>query len=456
MISFENISKTNIHYRILYGYVNFVHNFIYYSRYYVLHKERIPHGEPVVAISNHQNGLTDALGILFSFRRDGRYVVFIARADIFRYKIAAILLRWLKIMPAFRSVDVGKEGLDDNAEIFNQSAKVLVNNGVVCLFPEAGHEDCHHLGTFKKGFARIAFKAAELTNFEKRIHILPMSNHYSDYFGVQNKLIIAIGEPFTFEDLYETYRQHPQRAQKILTDRAREKVKDLMLDIEDKSLYEEYNLLRTLYDRNYLRKRKKSVRYFPNLLAADKEIVASINRLREENPPRYDRLLKTAKEYGRLLDKIYLRDWIFRQKLSFGTFLLRFLLALLVIPFIIYGFVFNAIPFNTSTFFTRRIKDQMLHSSFHFVIGVLFAFPIWYMILFVTAWYMTGKLWMALLFLVTLPISLIIYIHSKIIVGKQFNRFRRFRFWFRGDRFYLRAIELRKEIVAMLDELLPA
>ncbi len=453
MISFDNVNKPNLKYTLLYKYVNIVHKYIFYRRYYVLHKERIPKNEPVVAISNHQNGLSDALGILFAFKKDGRYPVFIARADIFKKEIAAKLLRFLRIMPAFRAVDVGKEGLDDNDAIFNKSAEILIENGVVCLFPEAGHEDCHHLGTFKKGFARIAFSAAEAAGFSKPIHILPMSNHYSDYFGMRNKLIITIGEPFTFEDLYDVYKEHPQRAQKMLADRAREKVKVLMLDIEDKELYQEYDTLRTVYDKEYLKKQGLSSSYFPNILEADKKIVASIDKFREKDLEKFHTLMNQAKEYCRMLDKLHLRDWIFSQKLSFGTFLLRCLLAILLIPFIVYGFVNNFIPFNASTLITRRIKDQMLHSSFHFVMGALFAFPLWYIILFIVMWCVSGLWWVSLIYLISLPLSLVIYIHSKVIVKKQYNRFRRFRFWFRGNRFYLRAIELRKEIVKTMDKI---
>ncbi|MDR1673139.1 MAG: 1-acyl-sn-glycerol-3-phosphate acyltransferase [Bacteroidales bacterium] len=452
MISFEHINKPNIKYTLLYHYIRFVHNYIYYQRYYVLHRKRIPRNAPVIAISNHQNGLTDALGILFAFTKDGRYPIFIARADIFKHKIAAILLRWLRIMPAFRSVDVGKAGLDGNDAIFNKSAEILTENGVICLFPEAGHEDCHHLGTFKKGFARIAFNAEEMLHFAKPVYILPMSNHYSDYFGVQNKLIITVGDPFTFEDLYDIYKTHPQRAQKLLTDRAREKVKALMLDIENKKLYEEYDTLRTMYDKQYARKIGQSTRWFPNVFEADKKIIAAIDSLRKQDPDKFQALMTQAKEYSHLLDKLHLRDWIFRQKFSFGTFLLRCLWAILLIPFIVYGFINNVIPFNTSTLVTRRIKDQMLHSSFHFVIGVLFAFPIWYLFLFFTVWFFTGVWYIAAGYLVSLPLSLIIYIHSKIIVKKQFYRFNRFRLWFRGNRFYRRAVELRQEIIRTMDD----
>jgi len=454
MISFENINKPNWKYTLMHKYVNPIHNYIFYRRYYVLHSERIPKNEPVVAICNHQNGLSDALGILFAFRKDGRYPVFIARADIFKKEIAAKGLRFLRIMPAFRAVDVGKEGLEGNDEIFNKSAQILVeDNGVVCLFPEAGHEDCHHLGTFKKGFARIAFSAAEATNFEKAIQILPMSNHYSDYFGARNKLIITIGEPFTFEDLYDLYKQHPQRAQKLLADRARERIKSMMLDIEDKDLYEEYDIIRRIYSKEYVKKQGLSGRYFPNIFEADKKIVSALDEFRTGDNEKFNTLMTQAKEYSRILEKLHLRDWIFGQKLSFGTFLLRCLLAILVIPFMIYGFIVNFIPYNASTLVTRRIKDQMLHSSFHFAMGALFSFPLWYLISFIAAWCITGIWWIALIYLISLPVSLVLYIHSKIIIKKQYNRFRRFRFWFRGNRFYLRAIELRKEIVGTVEKL---
>ena len=453
MINFDNINKPNFKYTLLHKYVNFVHNYIFYRKFYVLHKERIPKEKPVVAICNHQNGLSDALGILFSFKKDGRYPIFIARADIFKKQIAAKLLRFLRIMPAFRSVDVGTGGLDGNDAIFNKSAEVLTENGVVCLFPEAGHEDCHHLGTFKKGFARIAFNAAEMTDFKEPIYVQPISNHYANYFRVRTKLIITFGEPFTFEDLYDIYKQHPQRAQKLLADRAREKVDALMLDIVDKDLYEEYDIIRTIYDKELVAKEGKSSSYFPNLLEADKKIVASLDAFRKEDEKQFNTLMKQATEYSRLLDKLHLHDWIFRQKFSFGGFLFRFVLAILVIPFVIYGFFINFIPYNLSTLITRRIKDQMLHSSFHFVVGTLFAFPLWYLILFIAAWVTTGIWWIALIYLISLPLSLVIYFHSKIMVKKQFNRLRRVRFLFRGNRFYLRAVELREEIIKAVSKI---
>lgn len=137
MISFEDIHKPSWKYSALRPYIELVHNYVFYRNFYVLHRERIPKDKPIVAISNHQNGLSDALGILFSFSKDKRNPVFIARGDIFKNKIAAKGLYFLRIMPAFRRQDVGYTDVKHNDEIFDQAATILNDNGVVALFPEA-------------------------------------------------------------------------------------------------------------------------------------------------------------------------------------------------------------------------------------------------------------------------------------------------------------------------------
>jgi len=455
MISFNNISKFNLKYELLYAYVHFVHNFIFYKKYTVLHAERIPSGVPVVAISNHQNGLSDALGILFAFSKDGRRPVFIARADIFRKTLWAKLLRFLKIMPAFRATDAWAGGdVSENTAIFNLSAKILADeNKVVCLFPEAGHQDVRTLGTFKKGFARIAFQAAEMLNFEKPVYILPMGNHYSNYFSFQSNLLISIGEPFEFSDLYPVYKEHKEKAQKMLADRARPIVEKLMLNIKDAEHYEQYDMLRNLYDRELIKKQGKKVSYFPNMLAADKTIVAAIENLEKENPQKFKTLMDKTLQYIRNTEKLHLRDWIFAQKLSFVGTLWRFVLCLIALPFITFGFVNNFIPFNASTLITRKIKDPMLHSSFHFVMGTLFTFPLWYLLIFLTL-VIFVKWWIALIYIVSLPLSLILYLRGKIMWIKLYNRLRRFRFVFTGNKIFRESVELRKEIVKILREIL--
>ena len=453
MISFENINKPDWRYNILYAYVHVMHNFVYYRKFYVLNRDRIPKDKPVVAISNHQNGLTDALGILYSFDKDGRHPVFIARADIFKREIAAKGLRFLRIMPAFRAMDVGTAGVGENQAIFNQSAKILTENGVVALFPEAGHQDCHHLGTFKKGFARIAFRAAEMMDFKKPVYIQPMSNHYDNYFSVQGKLIVTFGEPFEFTDLYELYKTQPHRAEKILTDRARVVVDDLMLDIKDKKYYEEYEMLCTIYGRQLMKEEHKSRHYFPNHLESSRSVVKMLDKCRETNPETFDEIMSIAHSYCHSLDKMHLRDWVFAQKLTTAGFLLRLLLCIVLAPILVTCWLLNIIPFSVSSFITRRIKDFMLHSSFHFAVGFLVSYPLWFVISGIVLGVVTGLWWLLPIYMVALPVSLLIYLRSKVLIKKVYNRVRRFRLWFRGNRYYFEAVDTRKKILEKFPEI---
>ena len=454
MIDFSNVDKPKLGYEVLYRYVRIVHNYIFYRKYHVLHADRIPKDKPIVAICNHQNGLSDALGIIFALHKDGRRPVFIARADIFKKEFIAKLLRYIRIMPAFRSQDNTTEGVGANAAIFNKSGQIVNNNGIVALFPEAGHQDDHHLGTFKKGFARIAFQAAEQSNFEKAIYIQPISNHYDNYYGMLRKLIITFGEPFEFSDLYELYKEHPQRAQKLLTDRARVKVRELMLDINNPEYYEEYDNIRNLYNEEYAKHCNKKPNHFPNLLESDKVIVEALNSLQTEEPEKFQKLMKQSMQYGRCLEKMHLRDWIMRKKLSTLGFFLRSLLTIFLAPFIVLGWVLNFIPYNASSLITRRIKDPMLHSSFHFGMGTLISFPLWYFIVFGIVWISTGIWWVALATLAFLPISLLIFAYGKILWKKLYNRVRRYRLWYHGNPIYKQASELRKEITKILNTII--
>ena len=456
MISFDKITKKNVKYELLYRYVRFAHNLIFYKKYQVENKHNIPKGKPIVAICNHQNGLSDALGILFAFSKDGRRPVFIARADIFRKELWAKLLRFLRIMPAFRKQDTwaGSGDVSENEKIFNISADIVAKeNNVVCLFPEAGHQDRHTLGTFKKGFARIAFKAAERTEFKKPIYILPMGNHYSNYFSFQSSLLMNIGEPFEFSDLYDLYKEQPERAQKILTDRARPKVEALMLNIKSEEYYEEYEMLCRVYCRNLIEKNGGNPNNFKERFWAKKRIVESIEHIEHNEPERFKELIGKTHRYVRLLEKFHLRDWIFRNEPTIGGSLLRFGVGMLLLPFVVAGFLINFLPFNASTLITRKIKDQMLHSSFHFVVGALFAFPLWYIISFLVLLIFV-RWWIALIFVALIPLSLVIYAYGKTVWRKLYDRLRRFQLWFKGNRFFREATDLRKDIIKDMQEIM--
>ncbi len=96
-------------------------------------KENVSKDRPVIFAPNHRNALLDALMLVYA-GYPLKQVVFLARADIFKQKFIAWILRGLRIIPVFRIRD-GKDNLNRNSEIFNNAASILKNNNPIAIFP---------------------------------------------------------------------------------------------------------------------------------------------------------------------------------------------------------------------------------------------------------------------------------------------------------------------------------
>ena len=89
-------------YRAFKSYVRFLVEKIYYRRTYYINKDNVPvDGTSLLVVSDHQNSMNDALGILMSI--EDRVVHFIVRADVFALStFADKFLRSIGLLPAFR------------------------------------------------------------------------------------------------------------------------------------------------------------------------------------------------------------------------------------------------------------------------------------------------------------------------------------------------------------------
>lgn len=452
-IDFSGINKKNFLYEIGYKYMHFVHNYVYYRQYRVNGKQNLPKDEGYLIISNHQNSLNDALGILFATGR--KHPVFIARADMFRTPMLAKIMKALKIMPAYRVRD-GVEELGKNEEIFRQSARIISEGDPIALFPEALHQNGRYLGVFKKGFARIAFETVEQSDFKMKLKIVPMANNYSDYFRFQSKLNMNIGEPFEFTELYDIYKTHPERARYLLAQKAHKAVEDLMVNLDDTENYDALETLCTIYRKEYIHDHK--LRPFNSITSeteADQAIANKLRECRKKDPGRYASLVEKAGEYGGLLNDLKLRDWIFtRRRHSYVSMIVRTVLWLLFIPIWLVCAVLNLIPFWTGYIFTRNVKDKLLHPSFHFAVGALITMPLWYLTVAVVIALVAHTWWYGAIALILLPFTIIIFSRSTGSLKKLVNRFRRSSFVSRKDKRFFKALDLRKQLVDDMDELM--
>lgn len=397
MIDFSHIDKFSRKYDIYNRYLKFCHNHIYYKQYRIVGKENIPpKGVPTLVIANHQNGLTDALVLLYMFD-DNRQPVFIARGDIFKNSIVARILYFLKILPTFRNRDGNRSDVRANNETFHIAAEVLNRKNTLVMFPEAAHQHGHYLGTFKKGFPRIAFTAEEYADYSLNLQILPVNIHYSDYYNFRSRVVITVDRPFGIRDFFDTYKKEPNQAYLDLNDYAREKVKAITID-EDPAFYVEYDQIRNMLHTQRLKEKGLNTHDLYLEKLEDMEIVAEIDRLKEEDRSRFKELMSEVDTYTAGLRKLGLRDWLINKPVSLLSLTVKTFLYLLGLPLFLFGWIHNILPFSFPRLLKRKIKDRQLHSSMNFAPGVVLTFPLMYLIWFILAWIISGKFWFALLY----------------------------------------------------------
>jgi 1-acyl-sn-glycerol-3-phosphate acyltransferase len=387
--------------------------YLYYRDYHVIGRENIPKkGHPLFVISNHQNGLMDALNVLFMFN-DQRQPVFIARGDLFKQDVVAKILRFFKILPSFRKGDGTFSDIRGNLSIFDLASQVLQNGHTLVMFPEATHQEGHYLGDFKKGFPRVAFSSEfRVTHHRLELQILPVSIHYEDYDAFRSRVVISVGQPFGLTPLRETYRQDPQKAYKQLNQLAKDRIKEMTLD-EGSTYFREYDTLRqlSLPRRIYPLTRNKLNLYAEKI--ADMQFVAALHNLRERHPSRFMTMMHEARLYQKGLRVSRLQNNHINQNITTKYLILQGLVLLLLLPIFLFSAIHNMLPYEIPGIINRYVSDKQMHASLSFALSTVLTFPITYFFIFLFCWNTTHHLLYALGYLIPVFLSLFFYHYYK-------------------------------------------
>lgn len=333
--------------------------------------EHIPHDKPVIFAPNHQNALLDALAIIFA----GNFQpVFLARADIFKNKIVAAVLRFLKIMPVYRIRD-GKETLDKNKGVFDQAVAILQNNHMLCLFPEASHIGMKSMLPHKKAIPRIVFAAAEATSFELDIQIVPVGINYTSYFGFRRSVDIRFGPPILARPYYNVYQDSGEnKASSMLRDAIFEALKKLVVHVPEKKLYPLYEQAFEMASAGVLHLNNMPQDDF---VTREQWLTEKISKRLQQAATDDNNPLATASQYKTLKTKLKLSEKGILPIVPM-QFFRQFILFVLTLPFTIWGALVNGLVFYLTRYpYRKKIEDPQFYSSFSFVLSLL-AYPLWY------------------------------------------------------------------------------
>ena len=384
-------------------YFQFVNSGLYFRKEHLVSIEKVPiDGTPLVIVSNHQNCLNDPLSVAMNLT--DRRINFIARANVFKNPVAGKFLRKIGLLPAYRMAYDGYASVAKNRATFDAAGQALCDGESVMLFPEAGHQNKRWLGTFKIAYLKIAFDAAEKFNFERDVMILPSANHYSNYFHARTDMLIRFGDPISLKPYYEKYKEEPRATMLEINEIVREKIKELMLHIEDLEHYDQIDFLReTGYGRKYAIEHGFNFNYLPSRLLSDQKLVSDLQEAYNQHPEEMEQVYADTAEFAAGLKKLGIRDWLFIRNPRWPMATLRALGLLLLLPLFIISIIPTGLLFLIPKIFLKAwIKDPMFHSSFHVGVSVFVSVPICFILPIVLLWVFTS-FWWALGYMVAFP-----------------------------------------------------
>ena len=446
----KSIDRFSLRYSTLKMYAIFAH-WIFYRRIEMKFRERIPRDRPVLLAPNHQNALMDAMAPLLTSGHDS---VFLARADIFKKKFVAGILRLFKILPVYRIRD-GASELGKNEKVFQEAMDVLLRKKCpVAIMPEGNHGNKRRLRPLVKGIFRVAFQAQEQFGEQPGVVIVPVGIDYSNYTNFRGKLFLQFGEPIEVNEYYNAYLENQPKTINTLRTRLAEEMRKYMIDIQSEDHYEMYMLLRNVYNDEMRKQTGHEKKTLYNRLVADQQMILKLHEIEHSEGEKIKALDKLCTTYREGVEDLGMRDWLFKHsRYSWMGLTMADLGMLALLPVFMYGLIANYFPYWFTAKISKKLKDPQFHSTFKYVIGLVL-FPIYYLILFIPVWIFIDPWWIKWAFLASLPLTGF-FAHTYFIWFKKLRSLWKFQLLTSRKDEQLESLKnLRKEIIRMVDNLI--
>jgi 1-acyl-sn-glycerol-3-phosphate acyltransferase len=391
----NNIEKYSARYALLKKVAGFWHNNVFYRKIIVIGRENINPDHHLIFAPNHQNALMDALAVLFTHKGQP---VFLARADIFKRKIVAAFLYFLKILPVYRIRD-GFSTLKSNDEIFRKTVDVIKNKNGLVILPEGDHEGFRRLRQLKKGICRIAFQADESTGFKLKIKIIPVGIEYSSYSRFRQILTVVYGKPIEISEFFQIYREAPEKALNELRDRLAAEIKKLMVHIESKEDYEAIDELRNLINGKFSDDIKT-----PKLFR-DRKLIEKLNQLHFSDHKKYERICSLSLQIKKDSESLNI-SYPLLEKKKHPLYLLigGILFLIFAFPVWLLGNIFTLTFLNIPDLQIKKIRDPQFHATIRYVMSLALAF-IFLPVYLILSLLLFAPWWLALIIFSTIPVS---------------------------------------------------
>jgi hypothetical protein len=134
--------------------------------------------------------------------------------------------------------------------------------------------------------------------------------------------------------------------------------------------------------------------------------VRKLDLLGEQNLEETAQIVNAVNLHHATIKRLEIRNWLFENPYGNAFKFLRNQITLLIgLPFFVFGFIFNAIPFFLIDKIVRKkVKDVAFWSTFFLILGIIL-FPLFYGIEFLIVTGFIPGIWLKLAFLIAMPVT---------------------------------------------------
>ena len=316
---------------------------LFYKSVHVSGMENIPKKAPLLIAMNHPGGFMEPILLASVFPRP---LYFLVRGDMFKKAWLKPLLDATNQLPIYRFKD-GFSNLKKNQSILNAVNQKIHEGNPILIYVEGSTEPVMQLRPLQKGMARMAFDALN-SKENLDLKILPVGVNFTYPTQPYSEVMLNVGQPFDVANFKANYEEHPNKGYTALTKATKERLKELVLHVDDLEEYPFYedilNLFRSTLPSTYLPRRSNSLDRYQS----EKQVVDQLNKHSEEDK---SKLKSTISE---------LKSSISMKGLSWADFqnskpsILEVIILVLGFPISLIGLLINA-PF---LFLGKNIADS--------------------------------------------------------------------------------------------------
>ncbi len=388
----------------------------FFERVEIRHSERIPRTGPVLLCINHPNNLIDSLLVGAVLPRKVHYL---ATAALFRNPFIARLLVALGAIPVYRRADdPGRMGR--NLQMFAACDEAFDHGRLVAIYPEGATRAEAQVQRIKTGAARIAL------GYEAHapgcLTVVPVGLSFEARRRFRGRVLVSFGEPVDVSSYLAVYSEEPAKALHALTtaiQRAMERQVVHVERIDTAALARAIEALcRGDLERELWGERRMSERP-TDAFPLSGSIAAAVERVREQDPERIERLWQRILGYQAGLAAYRLRDEAVRtglERTAERRRVARSWQTLVGLPLFAYGAAVNFLPYYLPGWVAGRTSRRPTDYATTRLFASVVAFPLFWTLETALVGWVVGLRW-ALAFFLSLPLGgLIAY---RYLVGTQ-------------------------------------